>query len=201
MIGWLEKKSRPFRAEVEAASPATCHYWLYWDSLQLIEGVLFQKFHRRDGTGDHLHLIVPRKLKDELIYQMHKSLLSGYLGKWKTQDGIAQCFYWFGVRKDSDLLVEKCDTCAFVKKPSQRPQAPLGTMPVGAPLDRLPTDNLGPLPLTPRGNQYILLVTNHFTKWVEIFPVPYQRATTCAEVILNEVMPELLVRHAPRGLG
>ena len=34
----------------------------------------------------------------------------------------------------------------------------------------------------------MLLVTNHFTKWVEIFPVPDQMATTCAEVILNEVI-------------
>ena len=60
-------------------------------------------------------------------------------------------------------------------------------MPVGAPLDRLATDILGPLPLTPRGNRYILLVTYHFTKWVEVFPVPDQTAETCANKILNEV--------------
>ncbi len=61
-------------------------------------------------------------------------------------------------------------------------------MPVGAPMDRLATDVLGPLPVTPRGNYYILLVTNHFTKWVEIFAIPDQTAVTCAEVILNEVI-------------
>ena len=31
-------------------------------------------------------------------------------------------------------------------------------------------------------------MTDHFTKWVEIFPVPDQMATTSAEVILNEVI-------------
>ena len=41
------------------------------------------------------------------------------------------------------------------------------------------TDILGPLPLTPRGNRYILLVTDYFTKWVEIFVVPDQTAMTC----------------------
>ena len=69
----------------------------------------------------------------------------------------------------------------------KKPRAPLGQMPVGAPMDRLATDILGPLPLTLRGNCYILLVTDHFTKWVEGFAVPDQTATICAEVILTEV--------------
>ena len=59
---------------------------------------------------------------------------------------------------------------------------------VGAPLDRLGTDFLGPLPLTSRGNRFILVVTDYFTKWVEIFAVPDQTAVTTAEVILNEVI-------------
>jgi hypothetical protein len=61
-------------------------------------------------------------------------------------------------------------------------------MPTGAPWDRLATDILGPLPVTPRGNRYILGVTDYFTKWIEVFPVPNQTAETCANVILNEVI-------------
>ena len=75
-------------------------------------------------------------------------------------------------------------------------------MPVGAPMDRLVTDILGPLPLTPRGNCYILLVTDHFTKWVEFFALPDETTTTCAEVILNEVTARfgcLLRLHSDQG--
>ena len=85
------------------------------------------------------------------------------------------------------MWVEKCDRCASVKKPPRNPRAPLGQMPIGAPMGRLATDILGLLPLTLRGNHYILLVTDHSTKWVEIFVVPDQTVTTCAEVISNEV--------------
>ena len=61
-------------------------------------------------------------------------------------------------------------------------------MPTGAPLDRLATDILGPFPESSRGNRYVLVVTDHFTRWVEIFAVPDQTATTCAEKILDEVI-------------
>ena len=55
-------------------------------------------------------------------------------------------------------------------------------------MDRLSTDFLGPFPETPRGNKYILVVTDIFSKWVEIFAVPDQSAQTTARVILNEVI-------------
>jgi hypothetical protein len=58
------------------------------------------------------------------------------------------------------------------------------TRPTGAPWDRLATDILGPLPVTPRGNIYILTVTDYFTKWIEVFPIPDQTAVTCAHIIL-----------------
>ena len=82
----------------------------------------------------------------------------------------------------------RCDSCASIKPPLKSLKAPLGAMTIGAPVDRLGTDLLGPLPLTPRGNRHILVVTDYFTKWVEIFAVPDQTAETCAEVILNEVI-------------
>lgn len=54
-------------------------------------------------------------------------------------------------------------------------------------MDRLSTDIMGPPTLTPRGNCYILVVTNYFSKWVEIFPITDQSAFTTATVLLNEV--------------
>jgi transposase InsO family protein len=78
----------------------------------------------------------------------------------------------------------------------------MGHLSTGAPLDRVATDVLGPLPLTPRGNRYILLVTDHFSKWVEIFPIPNQTAATIAEKILEEVIGRLgcpLTIHSDQG--
>ena len=50
-----------------------------------MDGVLFCNFSRKDGTGGHIYLIVPRKLKDEIMYQMHESLLSGTFGQMQNK--------------------------------------------------------------------------------------------------------------------
>lgn len=93
------------------------------------------------------------------------------------------------MREDISIWISKCEMCASINPPPQKKvKAPVGSMPTGAPWDRLATDILGPLPLTPRGNRYILTITDYFTKWVEVFPVPDQTATTCAQLILNEII-------------
>jgi hypothetical protein len=133
---------------------------------------------------------------------MHDALLSGHLGTKKTREKTLQRFYWYEMRDDIKNWIMKCDICAANKKPNKNPRAPLGNMAVGAPLDRLATDILGPLPQTLRGNQYILVTTDHFTKWVEIYAVPDQTAETCAQKLLDEVISRFgcpLTIHSDQG--
>ena len=75
-----------------------------------------------------------------------------------------------------------------MKPPGRPARGPLDQMVVGAPLDRMSTDIMGPLPLTPSENRYILVITDDFTKRVEVFAVPDYTAVTFARVILNEVI-------------
>ena len=47
-------------------------------------------------------------------------------------------------------------------------------------------DILGPLPTTARGNKYILVVGEYFTKWTEAYPMPDVEARTIARYFVNE---------------
>ena len=51
---------------------------------------------------------------------------------------------------------------------------------------------LGPLPETDRGNRYVLVIADCFTKWTEAFPMSNMEAHTVAELILS-VVSELLI--------
>ena len=53
-----------------------------------------------------------------------------------------------------------------------------------------------------KGNNYVLVATDHFTKWVEILPIPDMHARTCADYLLNEVFAHFgtpLTLHSDQG--
>jgi hypothetical protein len=56
------------------------------------------------------------------------------------------------MREDINIWIQQCEICGAIKPPAKASRAPLGSMPTGAPWDRLATDILGPVPVTPRGN-------------------------------------------------
>ena len=94
------------------------------------------------------------------------------MGGKKTSEKTQQNFYWFKMKEDINSYVSSCDTCANSKKPNKMPRAHLGSLEVGAQMDRLNTDFVGQLLKTPRGNRYILAVSDQFSKWAKFYPYP-----------------------------
>jgi len=62
----------------------------------------------------------------------------------------------------------------------------MGTVRVGALMERIAVDLIGPLNETERRNRYILVVQDYFSKWVEAYPSPNEQALTVAEKIASE---------------
>jgi len=199
---WLRSGNRPPAKEMYSASPELRHYWNLWGTLELCDGLLFRHFHKRDGSFSHLQLLVPTSLRQEILSQFHDNVFSGHLGAKKTSARIFQKYYWYEFRDDVKIWVSQCDLCAVNKPVCKKPKAPLGDMRVGAPLDRLCIDVLGPLPTSENGNRYILVVCDSFTKWAEAFPIPDQTARTCASVLVENVICRLgcpLDLHSDQG--
>ena len=187
IIKWKEEGRRPSGKEISIQSPATRQYWLYWEALFLTEGVLFRRFAKRDGVGHYVQFIVPRTMTDAIMYQAHNALSAGHLGRKKTSERLLRRFFWYQMREDCDIWIERCDTCASVKKPPKKARAPLGEMLVGAPLDRVAMDTLGMLPETPRMNRCIMVMSDNFTKWAELLALINQQAKTCSDALTFNV--------------
>jgi transposase InsO family protein len=57
---------------------------------------------------------------------------------------------------------------------------------VGEPPERISLDILGPVSQTYKGNKYILVVTDYFTRFAEAYSLPDIEATTVADKLLTE---------------
>ena len=45
------------------------------------------------------------------------------------------------------------------------------------------------LPITSRGNRYVIAFQDLFTKWLMVFPTPDQKAVWIAQLLVEEVIP------------
>jgi hypothetical protein len=58
----------------------------------------------------------------------------------------------------------------------------------GYPIERIAIDIFGELPTTERGNKYIMVTADYFTKWTECFAMCYVEAQTVARILVEEVI-------------
>jgi len=78
------------------------------------------------------------------------------------------------------------------------PPLELPMIPIGRPWQMVAVDILE-VPVSPGNNHYLLVLQNHFTKWVEVVPMPDQTAarivTTVTSIFCSLGILELL--HLP----
>jgi hypothetical protein len=58
-------------------------------------------------------------------------------------------------------------------------------------VDRVGIDVIGPLPFSKKNNKYILVIGDHFTLWMEAYPLPDQQSETIAQKLVLEIIPTL----------
>lgn len=199
---WLGAGQRPAWPAVSALDTETKALYSQWPSLINRDGLLHRRWQTPGGNRDIFQLVVPRRLRPRVLQLVHGSVGAGHFGVTKTLHRLRSRFYWPGCRQDVELYVHRCDTCTAQKGPTRRSHAPLQQYQVGAPMERMAVDILGPFPITEQGNRYILVAMDYFTKWPEAYAVPDQSAITTAEHLVNEMfcrfgVPEEL--HSDQG--
>ncbi|GBM73447.1 Transposon Ty3-G Gag-Pol polyprotein [Araneus ventricosus] len=186
----LEKKlnlaERPSWQEIAPESPATKRYWALWDSLHLKDGVLYRKWESDDGNSYRWQLILPKSRIPEVLRETHDSASGGHFGVMKTLSKTRERFYWDRLRADVENWCRECHACGARKGPKTRTKGRLQRYNVGAPFERMALDILGPFPrITTKGNRYVLVLMDYFTKWPEAIPIPDQEASTVAEELVR----------------
>jgi hypothetical protein len=120
------------------------------------------------------------------MQEIHDGILGGHLGPEKTHYKLKQRFYWPGYWNDVKMYCQNCNNCTTRKAQSQKRKAPLQPVNTGYPLEIVAMDITGPSPESDRGNHYILVVEDYFTKWTEAYAIPDQEASMVEEKLIDE---------------
>lgn len=162
--------------------------WAQWSRLVLKDELLCRMWEVEESNNTTYQIVMPLSQRRFILQQMHDSKTSGHLGVTKTLNKIRQAYYWPGLQSDVRSYVAGCDLCARRKAPLKTKRGPMQPLQVGYPMERIATDILGEFPVTDKGNRYILVVSDYFTKWTEAFPMPNMEAQTVARLIVEEVI-------------
>ena len=186
---------RPLWQDISAESQNLKTLWRQWERIQVIGGILYRKWYEADGSY-RWQMVTPKEKRKDVLWHFHDAPTGGHLGVERTAEKARHHFYWPRMRYDVQKYCKRCDKCAARKKGQQK-RAPLRQYTVGECMERLAVDILGPLPETTRGNKYIMVVADHFSKWIEAFALPNQTSETVAQKLVEEVVCRF---GAPRQL-
>ena len=156
------------------------------EKLFICKGVLCHRIKESPDSKPHIQMLVPTDLRPEILKQLHDN--AGHMGVRRTMEKVRQRFYWPGYEADVEHWVRDCELCQKRNQPQPLPRAPLGTIRASYPFEKISWDIMGPLPVTNKGNKYILVVTDVFSKWVEAFPLQVTDGFTLTSTLMDEVI-------------
>ena len=124
------------------------------------------KYYRDNGV--YRRIVEEEEEKIKLIWEAHRI---GHEGVDKTYQRLRRHFYWKGMINDIKSTIKLCTKCQLYKSSKSPDPTEKYATPVEGPFTHLGLDIIGPLPITERNNQYIIVIVDYFTKWVEAEPL------------------------------
>ncbi|XP_075733426.1 uncharacterized protein LOC142775667 [Rhipicephalus microplus] len=155
-------------------------------SFEIEKGLLYRYYHLPSGKVIQ-QVVVPQRLRSQVLTLAHETLMSGHQGIKRTIDRVLQSFYWPGVQEAVRRYVRSCDACQRTYPKSRVGKAPLGRMPlIDTPFERVAVDIIGPLkPISHMGNRYILTLVDFATRYPDAIALPSIDSATVAEALVE----------------
>ena len=86
------------------------------------------------------------------------------------------------------LHIRSCDTCAGMKGSFVPRDVALHPLPIMGMFYCLLVDLAGPFPQSDYGNYYIMVMIEHFSKWVEVVAIPSKESCKTAGIFRQYVL-------------
>lgn len=124
-----------------------------WESFRLRSGLLY-----RLTQSQGLALVLTPDYAYKMWTELHSGVFGAHLGVYKTISRLESKYWWPRLNQDVHRWNAACVPCEQKKRPPKTTTVPLKPIPVPtAPFQRIAMDIVGPLPLSNRGNKYLLV--------------------------------------------
>ena len=161
--------------------------WSQWGRLLLRDGLVLRRWeNEKTGQAAYQQICLPDSFVPQVLHVLHNSPSAGHLGVSKTLEKVQRRFYWHGMREDVENHIRKSGPCAEVNDPSKLPRAPLINIKSGHPLQRVAIDIVGLTTKSSLDHEWLLVVSDRFTKFAQAFPVRNTSAVTLAKKGMDE---------------
>ena len=155
----------------------------------LKDGILYKRWFDFDHRP-HLLLCVPKELRILIVKELHDGEFSGgHAGGAKTYQKIKSRFYWENLEKSVKTYVRNCENCQLNKPSKRSPKGLMSTPNPLEPFECVGMDIVGPINSSKRGNKYIIVMVDLFTKWLETGALKNTKAPTLAKWFCTQVLP------------
>ena len=146
-----------------------------------------------DPKQEHrLRVVVPSHLREQILTDHHSRLTGGHFAAKKMYAALTRHWWLDGMYRDTAQFTARCPQCAVVTDESRQHRPPLHPIPVSRPFQIIGVDIME-LPTTDQGNCYVLVFQDFLTKCPMVYPMPDQKSLRIAELLINEVIPQLRV--------
>ncbi len=177
-------------------------YYVHANGLLVHSVAMSEQEADSDRAHGSVRVVVPRGLREKVLQLAHAVPVSGHLGVGKTRQRVAPFFYWPGMLRDIRVYCQTCDVCQRNGKSKQLARVPMRLPPIiDKPFGRISIDIVGPLPITSRGNRFVLTVVDHSTRWVEAYAMPEHKSTDVVKALLDYLARYGIVDEILHDLG
>ena len=139
------------------------------------------------NTQNGFKILLPEALRTRITRIYHESPTQGHLGVQKTARKVAERFHLKNLKDKVAEVLAQCLPC-HQRKHIQEHHLNLSSRPSTQPWNTVAADFCGPYHTREGSLRYVLVIIDHFSKWVELIPTYTQEAKEVAQAFYDKII-------------